>query len=85
MGGRFMAPWGCIVNQDPIRVINNVAIFREMMRARTNRLQREQHNGIHLRKFRDVNRISVATGDRRAPAVIPAGPARCRTESTNTR
>ncbi len=74
-GGRFIGTLGCIVTQDPDTGINNVAIFREMIEGKNKiGFNAEQHNGIHLRKFRDRQQNTpFATAIGVPPAVIPAG------------
>lgn len=73
-GGRFIGTLGVEVTQDPDTGINNVAVFRCMIEGKDKiGLNAEQHNAIHLKKYRDRKEnmpFAVAIGV--PPSLIPA-------------
>jgi 4-hydroxy-3-polyprenylbenzoate decarboxylase len=73
-GGRYIGTLGCIVSKDPDTGIRNVAVVREMVEGRNKvGVNCEQHNGVHLRKYRDRGEpMPFATAIGVPPAVLVA-------------
>jgi UbiD family decarboxylase len=73
-GGRFIGTLGVVVTKDPETGIRNVAVYREQLlgRAKTG-VQPTQHGGMHLQKYRAMNKpMPIATAIGVPPAVLAA-------------
>jgi 4-hydroxy-3-polyprenylbenzoate decarboxylase len=73
-GGKYIGTLGTVTTKDPETGIKNLAVYREQMLSK-NKLgfNPEQHSGIHLRKYRAMNKpMPVATAIGVPPSVLAA-------------
>lgn len=73
-GGRYIGTLGVVITKDPETGIRNVAVYREQMLGRAKiGVQPTQQGGIHLQKYRAMNKaMPVATAIGVPPAVLAA-------------
>ena len=72
--GPFFGTLGTVITRDPDTGIKNLAVYRQQLQGK-NKLgfNPEQHSGIHLRKFRAMNKpMPVATAIGVPPSVLAA-------------
>jgi 2,5-furandicarboxylate decarboxylase 1 len=56
-GGRYIGTLGVVITKDPETGIRNLAVYREEMLGKNKMaVNPEQHSGIHLRKYRAMNK-----------------------------
>ena len=72
--GPYFGTLGCVITRDPDTGIKNLAVYRQQLEG-NNKLgfNPEQHAGIHLRKYRAMNKpMPVATAIGVPPSVLAA-------------
>jgi len=73
-GGRYIGTLGAVITKDPETGIKNVAVYRQQMQGKNKvGINPEQQGGIHLRKYRTMNKpMPVATCIGVPPSVLAA-------------
>ena len=73
-GGKYIGTLGAVITKDPETGIKNVAVYRQQMQGKNKvGINPEQQGGIHLRKYRTMNKpMPVATCIGVPPSVLAA-------------
>ncbi len=73
-GGRYIGTLGTVITKDPETGIRNMAVYRQQILGKNKvGINPAQHGGIHLRKYRDMNKpMPVATAIGVPPSVLAA-------------
>ena len=73
-GGRYIGTLGVVITKDPETGIRNLAVYREQLEGKNKHgLNPEQHSGIHLTKYRAMNKpMPVVTCIGVPPSVLCA-------------
>lgn len=73
-GGRYIGTLGVVITKDPETGIRNLAVYREELEGKNKHgFNPEQHSGIHLRKYRAMNKpMPVVTCIGVPPSVLCA-------------